>query len=327
MKFGLLLPTSCEGVYLPCSFASAKDLGALAVAAEKVGFFSVWGNEFLTSTPSMKISDPRQPNFYELLSTLAYVAGLTSRVELGTLTLSLPLRDPVILAKQISTLDAISGGRFILGVGLGAYRDEFEAVRPRQAPFDRGRMFLEYLEALRLLLSEDEVNFDGQYCQFSGVSLNPKPMRKPFPIYLAGTTSDTPRRVAQWGSGWLLSRTQKESLRERIGKLSPWLEQAGRSRNEIDLVATRGVSIAPTSEEAWKQFNSSVLSGRTDGRTRESILSQNLVGTSQEIAEQIVQLEEDGVDHLIAQHFAADTLEQMNEQVEVFAKEVMPAFS
>lgn len=326
MKFGLLLPTSCEGVYLPSSFASTKEIGDIAVAAEKLGFYSVWGNEFITPTPSMKIDDPAQPNFYELLVTLAYIAALTNKVKIGTLTLSLPLREPIILAKQISTIDVLSGGRFVLGIGLGAYRDEFESVHPRQSAANRGEIFLEELMALQLLFSKDDAGFRGRYFQFEGVSLNPKPNQIPVPIYLAGTTADTPRRVAQFGSGWLLSRTQKESLRERIERLTPYLEEVGRKRSDIDLVVTRGVSIAMTTEKAWALFEKSVLSGRTGGRSREDVLAQNLVGTSEGIVEQIANLQAEGIDHMVAQHFAANTLSEMGEQVEMFAREVMPAF-
>ncbi len=319
-----MLPTSCEGVYLPCSFATAQDIASLARMAESLGFYSLWGNEFLVPTPSMEITDTRAPNFYELLTTLAYIAAQTETVRLGTCTMSVPQRDPLILAKQVATLDVLSNGRFMLGVGLGAYRDEFEAVKPRERSANRGKMLQDIMEALSILITQDDVHFESQFVEFRGVSLNPKPLQKPFPLYIAGTTSDTLRRIAKWGTGWFLSRTQKEPISERISKLLPWLRKYGRNMSEIDLVATRGVSIARTYEQALIRFKESALLSRMGGPGIPGIMAQNLIGTPEDVAEQIEQLRREGVTHCIAQHFAVNSFSEMSEQTQMFAEQVMP---
>ena len=165
----------------------------------------MWGTDFITPTKGMGIPDTHPPSWYELLISLAYVAALTDRIKLGTGVILLPYRDPIILAKQVATLDQYSGGRVLLGLGLGG-REEFEAIRPRERKAHRGKIMDEGLEALSLLLSHDEgeVSFKGQYVEFQGVNLHPKPVQNPLPIYVPGRTPDALHRIARWGLGFLM---------------------------------------------------------------------------------------------------------------------------
>ncbi|TMQ22757.1 MAG: LLM class flavin-dependent oxidoreductase [Candidatus Rokuibacteriota bacterium] len=148
MRFSVQLPTCTEGLVNPIPFAAPADFVRLAEAAERLGYAGV------------------SPNFYEVLVTLATVGARTERVHLGTALIVLPLRDPVLLAKQVATLDRLTGGRVILGVGLGAYREEFEAQWPRRASTRRGDIFDESLAALRLLFTEREASYAGVHVAF-----------------------------------------------------------------------------------------------------------------------------------------------------------------
>ncbi len=299
---------------------------ALARMVEKLGFYSVWGTDFTTPTPSMRIRDSEAPNFYELLITLSYVAASTERIRLGAGAVVLPHRDPVLLAKQVATLDVFSGGGFLLGTGIGHNRDELEAIRPKESRWHRGKMLLESLEALHFLFTQDNVSFKGEYYEFEGVSLNPKPAQRPFPIYISGKSPDVPKRIARWGSGWLLSRMQERGVGERIETLRSALREVGRDVSEIDLAITRGVSIAKTHEEAVRRYEKSRLSERTVGSTMERVMQQNLIGTPEEVVEQAGKLEGDGINHLIAQDFAVNTFEELVEQIQMFGGEVLPHF-
>ncbi len=336
MRFGVGIPTGAEGMYVPSRFADPKEIIEATKLSERLGFYSVWGADFFTLSPAMGIEDKNPPQFYEVLVALAYLSSITTHIKLGAGTITLPLRDPVLLAKQAATLDVFSNGRLLLAVGLGAYRDQFEMVRPREAKAHRATMMLESLEALHLLLAEDQVSFNGKYYEFRDVSLNPKPVQQPPSIYLSGRSPDTPQRVARWGSGWLLSRVQDDSVRERIESLLPSLEEMGRDISSVDIVVTKFVSVARTHEEAVKRFNSSMLPHRTRLMSQkrggvgpisvERAHARDLIGTPEEICEKVDRLKDDGVTHCVALHFAADTFDEMLEQAQLFGEEVLPRF-
>src|SRR5206468_1319031 len=147
----------------------------------------------LTPTPEYRIPDAAPPNWYEPLVTLAYCAARTRSIKLGTGVLMAPFRDPVILAKQVATLDRFSNGRMLLGLGLGMCRDEFVTVRPRMAKAQRGDILDETIGALRLLLDGNrggKAGFSGKHIEFGAIDLDPKPIQDPLPIYVPGKTPD-----------------------------------------------------------------------------------------------------------------------------------------
>src|SRR5581483_5801962 len=150
--------------------------------------------------------------FYELLVTLAAIAGATERVRLGTAVLVLPLREPVTLAHQVATLDQLSGGRLVLGVGLGSYREEFEAVWPRRAGVVRGEVMDELLVALRLLLSERRAAMSGEHVAFD-VELHPKPAQERLPILVGGNHPNALRRAVTAGDGWIPTGLDAAAIR------------------------------------------------------------------------------------------------------------------
>ena len=131
MRISIGVPTGEEGVYSPVPFAGPKDIVHTAQLCERLGFYAVWGLDLITPGPSMGIKEGEIPNWYEVLLSLAYVASVTEHIKLATGVLVLPQREPVLLAKQVSTLDVLSNGRALLGVGVGSHRDEFVAMFPR----------------------------------------------------------------------------------------------------------------------------------------------------------------------------------------------------
>jgi probable F420-dependent oxidoreductase len=326
MRIGIALHTCKEGMYVPSSFAGPEEIVSSAKMAEDFGFYSIWGPDFTTVTPSMDIVQAQPPNFYELLIMLSYIASFTKQIRLCTGAIVLPHRDPVLLAKQIATLDHFSNGRLIVGTGLGHYRDEFESIKPRERNSNRGRMLIESLEALHLLLTQDNVTFEGQYYKFNNISLNPKPVQLNFPIYISGKGPDVPMRVAKWGSGWMLSRMQDKSVKERVKDLDVAMNIVGRDVSEIDITTTRGISIATTTKKAFAQYDKSLLPKRTSGSTLERVMQQNLIGTPTEINEQLQMLQEEGITHLIAQDFAVNSFLEFTDQLQLFGEEVMPGW-
>src|ERR1700758_783920 len=184
--FSVGFPTGMEGLTYPIPFSNPEDLVRVARHAESLGYHSVWGNDHMSTQHYGRAEFPVPPRFWEPLVTYAYLAAHTSTLRFGTGVLVLPMRrDIVVTAKQIATLDHLSNGRVEIGVGIGAYREEFEALNP-DVQVHRGEMVEEGVKALRLLFSERDVSFEGKYYKFKDVELFPKPLQKDLPIYFGG---------------------------------------------------------------------------------------------------------------------------------------------
>ncbi|MEE9199620.1 MAG: TIGR03619 family F420-dependent LLM class oxidoreductase [Dehalococcoidia bacterium] len=325
MKFDIGIPSSREGLCVPVPYAGPEEIIKIIQASERLGYDAIWGPDFITRTKGMGgIQDTAPPNWYELLITLAYAAAVTERVKLGAFIL-LPYRDPIILAKQVAALDQFSKGRLLLGVGLGMARDEFEAIRTRERKAHRGKMMDEKMESLHLLLSHDsdEVSFRGEYVEFQGVNLHPKPVQDPLPVYVPGTTPQALPRIARWGSGLMMSAAKAP---EAAGALSSVLKEHGRTLSEIDVIAEAQLCLAPTHEGAVEKYRNSRLGQFRLARGAEisSLVAANWIGTPDEAVEKINKVKEKGITHFNALHTAGDTVEETMEQMQMFAEEVIP---
>ena len=329
MKFSIEIPTCGEGRTIPELFATPRDLIHLTQMAERLGFDSVWGDDHITSTPGMRSAyrEPlAPPNYYEVLISLACAAEATERIFLGAGVIQLILRDPVLLAKQAATLDVFSGGRVLLGLGLGSHRDEFEMLARRQSKTHRGKMLNEAMEALNLLLTEDKASFKGEYYEFQDIAINPKPVQRPFPVYISGDSPETPNRVARWGTGWLISQTPLEDIPRRSAEVSKALERVGRDLSEIDVAYNASLSIAKTHQEAVERYRNSRLADRTRGKPIENVVAASYIGSPNELIERIGRLQEAGVTRCNPKPFAVNNFQQMMEQIQMFGEEVLPAF-
>ena len=314
MKLGTTIP-----------FGEPEQVVELAKLAEQLGLDSVSRLDMITSSPGG--SDRPPQDLYESLVSLAYIAAVTERIRLLVNVIILPLREPVILAKQLATLDRFSGGRLLFGLGLGASRADFESVRAGEAKFNRGKILDETLEALSLLLTHDNVNFKGEFIHLEGVSLRPRPLQDPFPIYIAGNAPATLDRVARSSRGWIHSTlTAKEPFPQRLTALKRLLEARNRDMSEIDVTVVLVQSIGRTHEEAVERLRSSSLASHSGAADWDSFLSENLVGTPEEVADRIDDYRKLGAKHCIGLHFAADTFEELREQIQIFGEEVVPAF-
>ncbi len=335
MKFGVVVPNSYEGVYGNVPFAEPREIVKFAQIAESLGYDSIWGIDLIVPSQSRRVdqAEEKPPMWYELLISLAYMAAVTNHIKLAAGVIVVPLREPVLLAKQLATLDRFSEGRFVFGVGVGSTRHEFESLRPREGKSHRGDMMDEALEAVALLLSGERVSHSGTYYEFHDVSLHPTPIQDPFPIYISGNALKNPervaRRVAKWGTGWLMSvATNSESINERIDRLRSMLDAEGRSLSEIDFAAVTVQSIAKDHETAVSRYrNTRIAHRRTGGQDLEQFASRNLVGTPDEVIEKVHKLIDDGATSCIVTNHAIDTFQELEEQVQWFAEEIMPHFS
>jgi probable F420-dependent oxidoreductase len=188
------------GIHLPQagSQATPQLIRRHAMRAEALGLSDVWVSEHII-VPRNEF--PRSPLFFDPLMTLCWVAAVTERVRLGTSVIVLPMRHPLPLAKELSTLQNLSGGRLILGVGVGWLEVEFKALG---APFhERGRRMDEGIAMMRAVWSEDPVTFEARYipAEIRGLTMLPQPIR-PIPMWHGSRSEPAHRRTVRVGDGW-----------------------------------------------------------------------------------------------------------------------------
>ena len=186
MEFGVSLPS--RG-----AMATTDNLRLLAQHAETVGLDSIWVSDHIIVPQQIESFYPYDPNgafpsapeqdYYEPLTTLTYLAACTTRVQLGTSVLILPYRNALLTAKIVSTLDTLSGGRVILGVGVGWMEEEFEALG-LDTFRQRGAVSDEYIRVFRTLWTDDAPSFNGEHVRFDNIGFAPRPVRRPAPAHL-----------------------------------------------------------------------------------------------------------------------------------------------
>ena len=321
MKFDICLPNSMEGLLVPAPFAGTKEIGDYAQLTERLGYHSIWGFDFINSACRSEIPASETPDWYELMTTLAYVSALTEKIRLVAGVIVLPNRDPVLLAKQAATVDQFSHGRLDLGIGLGGLK-EFDSMQPRMKGAYRGDILDEKLEALQLLLnsSDEPVSFNGTHVEFKNITMHPKPLQNPLPMFTAAESPAPLRRAAKWGLG---PAFRDADLVERKEQFLPLLEEYGRSIDEIDVMAWADISIKSTTKAAVDTYISSRM-GQFRKQDAETLLSNHWIGTVDQVIEKLVRIKREGIGHVVAMHVGADTYQEMVEQTQIFAEEVMP---
>jgi probable F420-dependent oxidoreductase len=185
--------------------ACATDQTAvqIAQAAEAAGFESVWTGEHVVLPDPQAPPSPMPPEtpFLDPAVALALVAGHTRRIRLATGIIILPQRNPLVLAKELASVDVVSGGRLIFGLGIGYLKPEFDALG---IPFeDKGARALEYLQAILALWTQPEPAYQGRFVSFAGIQAHPQPVQKPHPpIIIGGQSPQAFRRAVMHGNGW-----------------------------------------------------------------------------------------------------------------------------
>lgn len=240
MDFDLWLPTANP-------FSTPELLAEVAAQSEARGVHAIWVGEHVVLFDQYgsrypyadegRIPVPPGTGLLEPLTTLSFLAAHTSTVRLGTAMLLLPQRNPVYVAKEISTLDWLSNGRVDLGVGVGWLREEFEAL---QVPWERrGARTDEYLGVLRTLWCDEKSSFDGDYWHLEECEMFPKPVQSPHPpIHIGGESPAALRRVARHAQGWNTFNRLPHELAAPLAELDALLEAEGRSRREITITVS-----------------------------------------------------------------------------------------
>lgn len=331
MKFGIGLPTGMEGLINPTPFFYPADFLAMARLAEDLGYDSVWGNDHYAPQDYVRKIHGTAPNFYEVLTVLSAVASVTSHVELGTAVLVLPMRQPVTVAKQATTLDQLSDGRLLLGVGIGAYREEYAAARPDLVGQNRGDLLEEGIELLELLSVDESVTYEGRFYRTQALEMYPKPVRSPLRVLVGGHQQVALDRAVAHGQGWIPGWRPFDELEEWIALLRHKAEAAGRDPASLIVAPQFSCLVAPTNEEATRRYmESGMVQHRRSlaytGRDPEKAMDNNLIGSPDVVLDKLDRLARAGVDHLACLTFCVESREEYEDQVRFFAEEVMEPY-
>jgi probable F420-dependent oxidoreductase len=243
------------GIHVPQWGPDASREGVLEVAraAEQAGLDSIWVADHVVYPTGSKSKYPYGSGetpfapgdgFLDALTTLAAIAGATSRVELGTSVLVMPMREPLQMAKAIATLDVLSGGRTVLGVGSGWWLEEFQALG---AQFDaRGRRMDEQLHILRTLWRDGRMSHSGEFYDFNEVVCEPRPVQPGGPRVLIGGMGPTGRRRAgRAGDGWHALGSHDPTLLEGFAEVRRAARAAGRPDDDLILSTSAGLPDDP----------------------------------------------------------------------------------
>ncbi|OPZ03536.1 MAG: Alkanal monooxygenase alpha chain [Alphaproteobacteria bacterium ADurb.BinA305] len=218
---------------------------AVAQAAEAAGFESAWTFEHVMVpvaydsrypySGSGKMGIAPEVNFIDPLIALATIAAHTKRLRLGTGVNILPQSNPLLLAKQAASLDLVSGGRFMLGVGIGWLAEEFRAMG---VPFEhRGARFDDYISAMKKVWSEELVEHHSEFLDWSGFKSYPLPVQKPFPVIIGGSKGKAFERIARYGTGWYAPCESTDDLAPMLDALKHACSALGRDFAQIEITA------------------------------------------------------------------------------------------
>jgi probable F420-dependent oxidoreductase len=276
---------------------------------EALGFESVWTGDHVSFHNPM----------YEALTLLATYIPITSRIRLGTAVYLLALRTPAIAAKITSTLDALSGGRLIFGVGVGGENPkEFEVVGVPHA--ERGARVTEGIDVVRTLWRDTPASFRGRFTQFEGVSLDPKPVQKPGPpIWIGGRSDAALTRAGRQGDGWVSYVVQAERYAQSVAKIRA--AAGGRSLESFAFAHLGFITVGRDWESAkavWAQ----ALTKRYAQDFEPLARKYGIIGTPEQCAEQIARFEAAGCNYMIANPIGDPKDER--DQVERIAADVLP---
>jgi probable F420-dependent oxidoreductase len=315
MKIGLKLPSSG-------SMATRSFMTELAVQADGLGYNSLQISDHVVIPaqigpryPYSSTGVPRwQPDtdYLEPISMLGFLAGKTETARLGVSVLVLPYRNPIVTAKQLATIDALSGGRVFIGIGAGWMIEEFQILG--SPPYEeRGAATDEYIDVFRTLWREDLPEFHGRYVDFPPLGARPRPVQSGgIPIIVGGNTRPAIRRAARLGDGWMPLNLAPDDLTAGLQYLRAQLSKAGRS---------------PSGFGVYLGLNLRMTRGPAERRESESNPYTSLVGPAREIMGTLRTYADLGVTEIAFSTRTCTTEDETRETVHLCGELLVPAFA
>jgi probable F420-dependent oxidoreductase len=235
MKFGI--------IPINIGVQSAEQMTATAQLAEELGFESAWTFEHVIVpldyeskypyNASGKMGAPPETNFVDPLIALTAIAASTKTLRLGTGVNILSQTNPLLMAKQVASIDFLSGGRMMLGAGIGWLQEEFNAMG---VPFERrGARFDDYVQAMRKVWSGETVEHESEFLSWHGFKSYPVPIQKPLPVIMGGDKGKIFERTAKYGDGWFAPSANPDVLARQLAELKAACDKVGRSFEELEI--------------------------------------------------------------------------------------------
>lgn len=336
IEFGIRVPNSGP-------LSSVENLRRTAKTTEELGFDAVWVHDHVVWNSQMHrhhissgsadaIADDQTADFYESLTVLSYLAGQTSRVKLGVACLVMPTRNPIYAAKQLATLDHLTGGRLVVGVGLGSKAtqgsNEFGVF---QVPYSkRGPLTDEYIDVMKAIWTEPLASHDGPAIQFKDAEVFPKPYQRPHPpVWVGGWTNKAAERTGRRGDGWIPGWLSPTEMAEGRKVLVRTAEEAGRDPSKIVVAVEKLASIATTREAALERALPTVRqSSKTYERDVDDIqfaLDRHIFGSVDDVRHRVREFIDAGVTHFELK-LLYSSVDELEEQMGLWAESIMSEF-
>ena len=311
MKLGVMIEVQ-EGIGWP-------QWQRIVKAADDLGFESLWRSDHFFSFGADRTKD-----CIETFTSLTYAATASTRIKFGTLVASMTFRPPAMVARQAAAIDALSGGRLILGIGAGWNQDEHDAFGIElPEPKRRLDMLEESAVVIRSLLQGDDVSFKGKHYQLKNAFVNPKPAQQPLPILIGGSGEKRLLQiVARHAEQWNMPAQSVEVYRQKVAALAMHCEREKRDPATIERSLMVGYIAASTDAEVKALVERAIANASP--RLRERLDAGEklpwLIGTPSQLIEQIQTWEAEGVSRLMLQSFT----EPDYDVLELISKEVLP---
>lgn len=306
MKIGLSIPRLPDAPGLRRFVQRAEELGFESVLAGDHVVLPTGGTNQYPYTVDGSFQRPVDEPFLETMTLLGYLAACTETIKLGTTVIILPYRNPVVQAKMFASLDVLTNGRMICGVGVGWLEKEFDTLGVPYA--QRGPMSDEFLQIFKILWTEPHPEFHGKFYDFDGIQFNPKPVQQPhIPIWVGGHTRRSLRRTAQYGDCWHTTRQTPDFVAQNLPYLRREAAKVGRDPASISISLKRSL-----------HFNDIGLPERASVRTGGTV-----IGNTQQVIDDVYYCRELGIDQL-TYDFRVDELGQCIRVMEHLADRVLP---
>ena len=306
MKIGISIPRLPDSVAIRRFVQRAEQLGFESVLAGDHVVLPTGGTNQYPYTADGSFQRPSDEPFLETMTLLGYMAACSETIKLGSTVIILPYRNPVVQAKMFASLDVLTGGRMICGVGVGWLEEEFNTLGVPYA--QRGPMSDEFLQIFKVLWTEPEPEFHGQFYNIQGIQFYPKPVQKPhIPIWVGGHTRRALRRTAKYGDCWHTTRQTPDFVAQNLPYLREQTEKAGRDPASISISLKRSLFFTDI--------------GISEGR---SVPTGGLViGTTQEVIDDVYYCRELGIDQL-TYDFRVEGIDGQIQVMEQLADRVLP---
>ncbi len=239
MEIGVSMPRIPDPAGLREFVQAAEGLGFESVLLGDHIVLPTGGTTQYPYTTSGGFSRPPDEPFLETMTLLGYLAACTERIKLGSTVVILPYRNPLVQAKMFASLDALTGGRMICGIGVGWLEKEFESLGVSYAA--RGPLTDEFLEIFRTLWYDENPTHQGKHYQFDGIQFFPKPVQNPLPIWVGGHTRAALRRTAKYGHCWHTTRQTPEFVATNLPYLRRRIEREGRKVEDVTISLKRSL--------------------------------------------------------------------------------------